>query len=361
MTINPGLLDDITKQTWTKNWSGNWGLLFGSLYGDIYTIGLQNLVGKFFPHNLITFENGVSANYLVTQELNDYCTHLVDQIKLDESTTHKWSEQVMHTTDLIMDFMKELDEKETFIKADYCQLQDLRQQITVANFSIKKVIDYLPDNLKDKNLELFSKVRVYTEPVYNETDRLLKKIAKFFLGDKLSDKAISVIVKEEMDNFFEKSVIPNNNNLENRYAGCALLFDAQGKCQIFQGEEYGEIMQAITKQSLNREIKGMVAYKGKARGRVRIVLDPNHAPNFEEGDILVAGMTRPEYLSLMKKSVAFVTDAGGLLSHAAIVARELKKPCIVGTEVATKVLKDGDMVEVDAELGIIKILDKIKI
>ena len=65
-------------------------------------------------------------------------------------------------------------------------------------------------------------------------------------------------------------------------------------------------------------------------------------------------MTRPEYLPLMEKAAAFITDAGGVLSHAAIVAREMKKPCIIGTKIATKILKDGDLVEVDAERGTIR-------
>lgn len=65
-------------------------------------------------------------------------------------------------------------------------------------------------------------------------------------------------------------------------------------------------------------------------------------------------MTRPDYLSFMRRASAFVTDTGGALAHAAIVARELKKPCVVGTAVATKVFKDGDLVEVDAEKGIVR-------
>jgi len=91
---------------------------------------------------------------------------------------------------------------------------------------------------------------------------------------------------------------------------------------------------------------------------VRIVFNPAKIKNFEKGDVLVTGMTRPEFLQIMKKAVAFVTDAGGMLSHAAIVARELKKPCILATEVATKVLHDGDLVEVDANKGIVKIIKK---
>ncbi|MFA6445786.1 MAG: PEP-utilizing enzyme [Candidatus Paceibacterota bacterium] len=67
-------------------------------------------------------------------------------------------------------------------------------------------------------------------------------------------------------------------------------------------------------------------------------------------------MTRPDFLSLMNKASAFITDEGGITCHAAIVARELNKPCIIGTKIATKVLKDGDMVEVDAERGVVRII-----
>lgn len=77
-----------------------------------------------------------------------------------------------------------------------------------------------------------------------------------------------------------------------------------------------------------------------------------------DGDILVTGMTTPDFLSAIRKSAGFVTDEGGITCHAAIVSRELKKPCIIGTKIATQILKDGDLVEVDANKGIVKILEK---
>ncbi|MBU3906524.1 phosphoenolpyruvate synthase, partial [Patescibacteria group bacterium] len=76
----------------------------------------------------------------------------------------------------------------------------------------------------------------------------------------------------------------------------------------------------------------------------------------EKVDILVAGMTSPEFIIVMKKAKAIITDHGGMTSHAAIVSRELGVPCIVGTKIATQVLKDGDLVEVDADQGVIKII-----
>lgn len=104
------------------------------------------------------------------------------------------------------------------------------------------------------------------------------------------------------------------------------------------------------------ECKGMVASKGMAQGTVRVIADPHslEAARMQEGEILVTGMTRPEFLPLMKKAGAIVTDEGGISCHAAIVARELQKPCIIGTKNATEIFKTGDEVEVDAEKGIVR-------
>ena len=103
-------------------------------------------------------------------------------------------------------------------------------------------------------------------------------------------------------------------------------------------------------------IKGQIANKGKVTGTVRIVLDPHDDKGFQQGDVLVTSMTRPEFVPIMKKAGAVVTDEGGITCHAAIVSRELNIPCVIGTKNATRLLKDGDMVEVDANNGIVRII-----
>lgn len=108
--------------------------------------------------------------------------------------------------------------------------------------------------------------------------------------------------------------------------------------------------------SSRQEITGQSAMPGMAKGRVRVILKPVDSNKLKKGEILVCSMTSPDYLPAMRRSAAIITDEGGLLSHAAIIARELKKPCIVKTRIVTKVLKDGDLVEVDADKGIIRIL-----
>ena len=91
---------------------------------------------------------------------------------------------------------------------------------------------------------------------------------------------------------------------------------------------------------------------------MRVALVPTESHLLEEGEILVTSMTSPDYVPAMHRASAIVTNEGGLLSHAAIMSREFGKPCIVGTKVATKVLKTGDLVEVDAEKGVVRILER---
>jgi len=102
------------------------------------------------------------------------------------------------------------------------------------------------------------------------------------------------------------------------------------------------------------DFRGLTASTGKARGPVKLVMSAKEVGKVQAGDILVAVMTRPDYIVGLKKAAAIVTDEGGITCHAAIISRELGIPCIIGTKIATKVLKDGDMVEVNANHGWIK-------
>lgn len=101
-------------------------------------------------------------------------------------------------------------------------------------------------------------------------------------------------------------------------------------------------------------ISGYSANEGFVKATVCVVRDNKDFSKFKKGDVLVTTMTTPDFVVLMKTASAIVTDIGGFLTHAAIVSRELNIPCIVGTKFATKILNDGDMVEVDAENGVVR-------
>ncbi|MDQ5883371.1 MAG: Phosphoenolpyruvate synthase [Patescibacteria group bacterium] len=164
------------------------------------------------------------------------------------------------------------------------------------------------------------------------------------LNDVLEGKKIKI---NEIDNIRKLHVaIPTGSGEVIVYVG----EDAENFCK-------NEI-QEVKKHSNLKEIKGSTAYKGFARGVVKIINKPQDMEKMNHGDILVSLATTPDIVTAMKKAQAIVTDKGGLTCHAAIVARELKIPCVVGTEISTQILKDGDEVEVDASGGIIKILSK---
>ncbi len=103
----------------------------------------------------------------------------------------------------------------------------------------------------------------------------------------------------------------------------------------------------------DNNVKGIGASSGKVKGRVKLVFRPRHYYG-EKNVVLISPMTNPDLMPAMRNAIAIVTDEGGVTCHAAIVSRELGIPCIVGTKYATKVFKDGDLVEVDANKGVVR-------
>ncbi len=145
-------------------------------------------------------------------------------------------------------------------------------------------------------------------------------------------------------------------------------FVARGKSlggQDIIGEGAEELYRRLQEApAFGQSIRGTPATKGYYKGAVKLIhfsVDTDfvkEVQDMKEGEVLVSGSTGPELMLACKKAGAIITDEGGIISHAAIVSRELGIPCIIGTKIATKVLKDGDMVEVDAERGVVKILAK---
>lgn len=150
--------------------------------------------------------------------------------------------------------------------------------------------------------------------------------------------------------------------LERRYEACATVL-IDGKLEFLVGEDARRTKDLFLKESVasaeaTAELKGMIAFKGRATGRVKIVNSVRDMAKVEEGDVMVSYSTNPSLVPAMNKAAAIVTNAGGVTCHAAIVSRELRIPCIIGAKDATKILKDGDLVEVDAEKGVVRILGK---
>ncbi len=129
---------------------------------------------------------------------------------------------------------------------------------------------------------------------------------------------------------------------------------AEGKAAVKKEEkEGGEKMEAKSESEAKILVQGLGASPGIGVGPVKIIKSAKEIKRMESGDILVTEMTTPDFVPAMKKAAAIVTDTGGMTSHAAIVSRELGVPCIVGTQEATKILKEGETVSIDGTHGIV--------
>ena len=176
--------------------------------------------------------------------------------------------------------------------------------------------------------------------------------------------------KEEVQGLLPEEFLPFlNNNLEisklkERTKESFIIYrrkgkdnvEGEGEIEILTGKKAGDLLKLLHKK-INQEVndvRGMCASPGRAEGKVRIIMGTKDLGKMQEGDILVSSMTRPELVPAMRKAAAVVTDEGGLTCHAAIVSRELKKPCVVGTRIATKAFKDGELVEVNADHGMMR-------
>lgn len=171
---------------------------------------------------------------------------------------------------------------------------------------------------------------------YPEVDEYLitgKIISKREILDRQKN-GFGIVIKSE-----EMSIVSGKKNIE----------------ALIKKEKISEPFKKYTNIS---KFKGLAASRGKIRGVARVLEDASGISDFKKGEILVTYMTTIEFIPAFRKAAAVVTDEGGMSCHAAIISREFKLPCIVGTQIATRVVRTGDEIEVDANQGEIKIINK---
>lgn len=232
---------------------------------------------------------------------------------------------------------------------------------------IVQIFDF-SDNLKklSSNLRQFIFLRTYTTEAadrlfYWVRQTILKETAKR-MG--LNNEDIVALTGDEIINFLTKGRKISPEIIKNRKKIFSVIWK-KGRAKIYFGDSAKEVIRKyknlrapVVSKEKKEIIKGQVACPGKTQGEVKVLSSYLEVKKIKKGDILVVSMTTPDYVVAMEKASAFITDEGGITCHAAIISREMNKPCIIGTKIATKVLKDGDLVEVDAEKGVVRILKK---
>ena len=206
-----------------------------------------------------------------------------------------------------------------------------------------------PQEAREKTLKIRAETQEYNESIEEVIQKTvetlypsLKGKVRFILPDELWSGEVS-----------QEGYIKKLEEREEGYLYYQKLYTGDIDTYLSQ---LGIVLSDGAEQEEEGLIKGQIAHKGKVKGIVKIVASTEDMAKVGEGDILVSVMTMPKYISAMQRAAAFVTDEGGITCHAAIVAREMGRPCIIGTRIATTVLKDGDMVDVDANNGVVRIV-----
>jgi len=209
----------------------------------------------------------------------------------------------------------------------------------------------IPEDIKIKALEIRGRDERYSDALDRPFVEFWKKHYPDYAGLLYvitPDEAIALAKGETTGQDMEV--------LKKRLEGFALLNNELYLLEDFQKalNDQGLVLKEEKVGGDVREIKGNPASKGLAKGKVQVISLKNQISELQEGEILVTEMTNPDYVPAMQKAAAIVTDEGGITCHAAIVSRELGKPCVIGTKIATKALKNGDLVEVDANKGVVR-------
>ncbi|MCX6786562.1 MAG: PEP-utilizing enzyme [Candidatus Kaiserbacteria bacterium] len=299
---------------------------------DSYKFAYPKYLGAKLSDVLIYKSRKHSAFYLLGKE----STALEDL--LEEKMKPKFVRKVIaEFSEKTREVSKILTKKKPLLK-DGKKLFILNSELS----PLERITFLVPHLVLEHGMKIADKKLVaYCQEARQKTEKLFYDADKFFGRQKTTVPEYITGYKENMREFiiFNNEVISDRNSIE----------------------KLKKILMTENKRVKNKKIvKGFTAYAGEAGGIVKIVLSRKDYGKVKKGDVLVAANTNPDYLPIIRKAAAIVTDEGGITSHAAIVAREFKIPCIVGTKVATKILKNGDVVEIDSRKGMVRLIKRAR-
>lgn len=240
------------------------------------------------------------------------------------------------------------------------QIQSTPNSRTTAK---KKLIDaYCISSEHQRCITVFSLLTDWREERKRNTQMMAWCFQQFIDALAQQWKCEPTLVAQAHSEEYDLFALPREQKLSiltrRKATGVVYTMDNRNGQRTFidQPEDVQAVFKLINEKLYNKqqkEIHGTVARKGKIQGVARIVNHSNEFEKFQDGDILVSGMTRPELMPVIRKAGGIITDEGGITCHAAVVSRELGIPCIIGTQVATRMLNDGDVVMLDADNGVV--------
>jgi phosphohistidine swiveling domain-containing protein len=347
------VVEEVIRINWLERWAGSYTFISCSYWGEQYFHSLMRELGIQFDHALFVHREGTVSFFVPKEEYERFGKNLALQATQNPTDAEEKLKLLCKNSDLLTAVMGRLSGRVPSQEEYREFLKYFDMQLPYHNF-MKKTVDFLPTEAQSL-LGLFKEARIYSEHVYSSTELFFRGLMRIIAEKEGRDAdALTCLTRSEFEKYLEQHTLPDEDVLRSRFRKSALYFE-NGIQELIGVDDAATVEKALYRVSSDiSELTGVGVFTGVVKGVTRIVTDPHNPGQFENGNILVTGMTRPEFMPLIKKAGAIVTDVGGVLCHAAITARELQKPCVVGTHSATRILKDGDIVEVDAEKGIVR-------
>lgn len=399
----PERIYEAIKEKISKDWIDSEIIIFDQLIVELKTLverfrfkdlkreelvnlldSLTKLLAKLYPYSNIFYLLSIEIEKRVSPELIKNIQPIKDTFLIKFSIDiNIISKKLKKEFGMINEKeLKELYIKNSEVKKQIEKLRDKYFCLTSLNAEERTTDSFILEIISElKKSEVrrqkFSKLSIEDENIY-----LLR--AMLYFKDELSTFAVPFVMhglskqfdtaakllglsRKDLDQLVIDEVIDglksdrDFSSLVNKRKEGTFLFHAPFKSTtIIDGIEAKKEIELLNQQEVpigfnkNNIINGKTGSSGKVTGSVQLIFNSSEIKNFKEGNILVAVYTAPEFVPAMRRAKAIITDTGGITCHAAIVSRELGLPCVVGTKIATKVLKDGDLVKVDADKGVVR-------
>ncbi|MFH0969538.1 MAG: PEP-utilizing enzyme [Patescibacteria group bacterium] len=335
-------------------WERNFSFLGTFLIGKQHINDLKNKVGAGFKQCAFFHSDGQVKFYRSESEEADFCKKIWNRCLKEKDFVDYLINNLKEYSDKIKDFLKNEKKFSAGNIEFFISLMDIHFPFHLALFWAADAMEELSDKNKFHDLRnKFHEARKYNEMVLPQVEKWLFKNNSAYLN----------FTPDECQTFFFNGAGPSKKELSTRNNAAFVEFNSSGPA-IYSRASAKKMEKKYDNAFLSRfdamdhKLQGNSTYKGIYQGKARIVLDFQDFKKIKKDEVLVTPMTIPAYYQYIRKAGAIVTDEGAILSHAAILSREFKIPCIIGTKIATKVLKDGQLVEVDANKGVVRILKK---
>lgn len=348
--------DITTNKDWELVVSRPFSLFLVSLWDRCYdkyiplvTDGKCNISDVVF----IQHQNGVVDNFRKTEDLN----RVKEQVRQMYEANKNNILELLDTAEQINKQAERYINHELVFN-DFHEMVDL----TCKLIAFAALLPYFLLKLHEAKLEIDSNILKRSEDFRSMsfypkimTEFLVPSVKKVMeeSGVNDSENAVNFILLNELE---ELNFAHIDERIQSRQSGKTFVYSIIDGNKELVWQENG----LVHDESLS--LSGRTAFLGLVKGVARVVLtiDGSDALLFNPGDILISINSSPNLMHLIKKSAAIVTDEGGITCHAAIVSRELKIPCIIGTKNATRTIHSGDLIEVDADKGVVTILERAK-